>query len=49
MVLRVGLRVVLRFMMGIDVVRVVVIFPWPNLPVSPNHVITATKATVLVG
>ena len=40
-----GLRVVLRFMMGIGVVRGVGIFPWPNLPVSPNYVITATKAT----
>ena len=34
-----------REMVVIDVGRGVEIFTWTNLPVSPNHAITATKAT----
>ena len=32
-------------MVGIGVVRGVGIFPWPNSPLIPNHIITSVKAT----
>ena len=44
-VLRVAIRVVLWVMVGSGVVRGVGIFPGPNFPVRPKHVITAIKAT----
>ena len=43
-ILSVGI-IVVHNMVGIGVVREVEIFPWTNLPVIPNRVITATKAT----